>query len=255
MIAILSPAKNLDFETQVPSLSATTPAFINEANQLADILKKLNTNELSKLLKINQKLTLLNASRFMRWQNDPPRESTMQSIFAYSGEVYNGLKAKTLSEVDLNFAQNHLLILSGLYGVLKPFDRIQPYRLEMQTCIEPYGFKNLYEFWTEKITSKISQMLNEQENKIIINLASKEYLNAIQLSRLDAMTITPVFKDFKNGKYKFTTIYGKKARGMMARFFIKNRISNVEDLKLFDEDGYFFNEKLSNHNEWVFTRG
>lgn len=255
MIAILSPAKNLDFNTPVPLTSCSSPTFINEANQLSLLLQKLSVSQLGALLNTNQKLTLLNANRYANWQKEPMADSLRQAIFSYKGEVYNGLNALTLSPSDLLFAQEHLFILSGLYGLLRPLDNIQPYRLEMQAQLIPPHVSNLYEFWSGKITKKLKSIIEKQQDKIIINLASNEYSSVIDFKKLNVRVINPVFKDFHNGQYKFLTIYGKKARGLMARFFLKSRITDPEQLKLFDSNGYYFNERLSKENDWVFTRG
>ncbi|MFP4471928.1 MAG: YaaA family protein, partial [Bacteroidales bacterium] len=179
----------------------------------------------------------------------------MQALLVFKGEVFNGLKADSLTEDDLLYAQDHLRILSGFYGVLRPLDLMQPYRLEIGTNLKNKRGKNLYEFWGDKITKAIGEALDASGSRVLINLASNEYFKSIDTKKLDAEIITPAFKDSKDGTYKFITLYGKNARGMMTRFILKNRPEDAESLKLFDEDGYFYNEQLSKENKWVFTRG
>ena len=255
MLILLSPAKTLDFD--VPDLQnpSTLPEFLDEAQFLVDNLKKYNPSELQQLMRINPKLADLNAKRYMDWHLPFTEGNAKPALLVFKGEVYTGLKAEELNADDLHFSQNHLRILSGLYGVLRPLDLIQPYRLEMGTKLKTLKGKDLYQFWGNKITESINRALKETGQNIIVNLASNEYFNSIDKAKLDADIITPTFKDFSNGQYKFLTVYGKRARGMMTRFIIRNRIVEADSLKLFDEDGYYYNDKMSIGKNLVFTRG
>ena len=255
MIAILSPSKTLNSEISSQTEQFSLPQFSDEAALIVDKLRTFSPAQLQKLMKINPKLAELNANRFLNWKPGIDPEVSKQAILQFKGEVYNGLKAETLSAKDLAYAQDHLRILSGMYGVLRPLDMIRPYRLEIGTPLKLKRKKDLYHFWGSGPTDHIMQLMEETNQRYIINLASDEYFKALDTKKLNAEIIKPVFKDYKNGTYKFITVYGKKARGMITRFLIKNRIEKVEELKLFDEDGYFFNDQLSRGNEWVFTRG
>lgn len=253
MLIVISPAKTLDFTTKIPSQLKSEPEFKKEANQLASLLKKFDQAQLSKLMSISPKLAELNYNRYQVWQSDPDESITRQAIFAFKGNVYNGLQAYNFSDIDLDFAKNHLIILSGLYGILSPLDLIQEYRLEMGIKLENNKGNNLYTFWKAIVTKNIEKLIKSDDN-IIINLASDEYFNSIQHKTINARIIKPVFKDYKNGSYKFLSVYGKKARGLMTRFIIKNQITNPEQLKLFDLGGYYYNHNLTKGDTWVFTR-
>ncbi len=254
MLIVISPAKTL--KTDIPALdNSTFPSLIGYAEELVRELRMLGPEELAELMNVSPKLAMLNYGRFQQWHYPYKKEEGNNALLTFRGEVYNGLDADTFNEKDFLYAQNHLRILSGLYGVLRPLDVILPYRLEMGTKLPVGSAKNLYQFWGEVITNEINRALSEQENEILINLASEEYFKSILLSKLKAGVITPVFKEFKNGTYKVVSVYAKKARGLMSRFIIQNRISNVDDLKLFDADGYYYNENLSKNDTFVFTRG
>ncbi|MCF8364276.1 MAG: peroxide stress protein YaaA [Bacteroidales bacterium] len=255
MVVLISPAKTLNYNIQPQTSIFSLPDFLHESGQIVDVLKKYSPSRLQKLMSINPDLATLNATRFMDWMLPFTPDNAKQAIMVFNGEVYNGLKANTLTEADLLFAQDRLRILSGLYGALRPLDLMQPYRLEMGTSLKVKRKKNLYDFWGNKITGHINTLLESTGAKYLINLASNEYFDAINRKKIKAEIITPVFKDYKNGGYKFLTVYGKKARGMMVRFIIKNRVEDAEQLKLFDDEGYFYNDKLSEGNNWVFTRG
>ncbi len=255
MIILLSPSKTLNEKAQPQTDKFSQPFFQKESQELVETLRKLSPPNLRELMDINPKLADLNYQRYRDWHLPFTPENATQAVLLFKGEVYNGLRAETMSPADLDFAQNHLLILSGLYGALRALDLMQPYRLEMGTSLKTRKGKDLYGFWGNKITSFINQRLEAGGMKYLINLASDEYFNALQSSKLRAEIITPQFKDFSNGSYKFLTVYGKKARGMMARFIIQNRVNEIGQLKLFDAEGYFFNENLSKGNTWVFTRG
>lgn len=250
MIVLLSPAKNLNLDKQDITKEYTQPRFLEESEKIIRKLQRLTKNELAELMSINNKLTELNYERFKQWHLPFTRDNAMQAIFAFNGEVYNGLKARKLTEDDVRFAQDYIRILSGLHGILRPLDLIQPYRLEMSTRLGVDRKKDLYEFWDTKLIDEITK---DNKDNVLINLASNEYFKAVDINH-DFRVITPVFKDLRNGEYKVITIYMKKARGMMTRFMIGERITNPEDLKHFEEEGYFFNVNMSKENEWEFTR-
>jgi hypothetical protein len=255
MLILLSPAKTLNYDIQPQTETFSQPVFTGEAEILVNQLRKYSPAQLQKLMHINPDLASLNVQRYQDWRLPFSFENAKQALLVFKGEVYNGLKADTLSEDDLLFAQDHLRILSGLYGALRPLDLMQPYRLEMGTKMKVGRKKNLYDFWGDKITDHVMQCIQSSQQKILINLASNEYFKSLDVSKSDARVITPVFKDFKNGVYKFITVYGKNARGMLTRFILKNRLTDVEQIKLFDEAGYYYNDRLSQGDEWVFTRG
>ncbi len=250
MIVLLSPAKNLNFNTQNITKRHTQPQFLEDSKKIMHKLQRLTKKQIEELMSINPKLTELNYQRFKQWHLPFTEDNAMQSVFAFNGEVYNGLKSRNLSEDDVLFAQKHVRILSGLHGILRPLDLIQPYRLEMGTHLSVDRKKDLYQFWGTKIIENIKK---DNSSDVLINLASNEYFKAVGRYH-KFRVIQPVFKDLRKGEYKTITIYMKKARGMMARFIIKERIKNPEDLKHFEEDGYFFNINMSEGDEWVFTR-
>lgn len=255
MLIVISPSKTLNVEIvpQIPIFSQ--PDFVDEAAGLVSMLRKYSPAMLQKLMQINPKLAELNANRYLEWQQPFTPENAKPALLTFKGEVYNGIKAETMSEEDMLFLQDRLRILSGLYGALRPLDLMQPYRLEMGTKLKVKRKKDLYHFWGLKITDHINDALRNSGQKYLINLASNEYFNALDVRKINAEIITPTFMDFSGGKYKFITVYGKKARGMMVRFIAQNRIEEVEKLKLFDEKGYYYNDQLSEGNNWVFTRG
>lgn len=254
MLTLISPAKTLNekIETGIPDY--TIPEFLNEAEIIINLLKTFSTSRLMKLMDINPKLAELNALRFNRWSVPFQPDNAKPAVLVFNGEVYNGLRANTLKASDLKFAQDHLRILSGLYGILRPLDIIKAYRLEMGTNLKVGKIKDLYAFWGIKLTETLNRELSGHREKVILNLASKEYFAALNPKKLDARILTCTFKEERNGKYQFVTIFGKKARGLMSRFMIQNRIDKAEDLKHFDEEGYFFNERISTKEEWIFTR-
>jgi cytoplasmic iron level regulating protein YaaA (DUF328/UPF0246 family) len=253
MLIILSPAKTLNMEARAPSDFYSIPNFLDKSQRIVDVLQKKNIKQLEKLMGISTQLAQLNFERYQQWHQPYTPEQAKQAIFAFRGDVYTGIDVDSLTSEQLKYAQDHLRILSGLYGILKPMDSILPYRLEMGTNIAVQRKKNLYDFWGDIITNEIKGALDE--NNILINLASNEYFKSINKKKLNATIITPVFKDFKNGKYKMVSFFAKKARGMMSRFILQNKLNKVEDLKHFEEDGYFFNEKLSTETSPTFTRG
>lgn len=253
MIIIISPAKTLYDHSPVELEQFTEPVFITEAEKIISVLKKKKPDQLANLMDISPKLAELNYHRFQAWKPSHS-ENAWQALLMFHGEVFQGIKAETFSTSEFEFAQHHLRILSGVYGLLKPLDFIQPYRLEMGTPINISSKKNLYEFWETKITNQLNEDLALKGKTTLINLASKEYFNAINTGKLKAKVITPSFKEAKNGQYQMISIFAKKARGLMTRFIIQNKISDPEEIKAFDSEGYFFNNHLSKENDWVFTR-
>jgi cytoplasmic iron level regulating protein YaaA (DUF328/UPF0246 family) len=255
MIHILSPAKSLDFESELNIKTTTVPSLLKQSEKLITTLKKKSSKDLQKLMSISENLGDLNYERNQNWEGlERISERSRQAIFAFTGDVYQGIEAPTLSKTDVEYAQSHLRILSGLYGVLKPLDIIEPYRLEMGTSLTIGKNKSLYEFWGEQISLELNEALKNHEEKILINLASNEYFKAVDKKKLTAETISPQFKDAKNGKYKVIAFYAKKARGMMSRYILENKISRLEDLQGFDYGGYRYNADLSSAKEPVFSR-
>ena len=249
---LLSPAKSIDIDAYRVK-KPTIPQFESHAEKLAIDLKKKSPKQLGELMSISEKLANVNWTRFQNWKKIKSNTEYIQPVFAFTGEVYRGLDASSLNEGEINYAQQTLRVLSGLYGILKPLDGISPYRLEMGTKFSANReSKNLYEFWGDQITLNIAKELNEQD--AIINLASQEYAKVVQLNNFSQPVITPVFKDYKNGKLKTIMMYAKKARGTMARYIVQNRIENTDDLRNFNVDSYTYDEELSNGNDWVFIR-
>lgn len=254
MLILLSPSKTLDFSPQSKIKTPTSPEFLEEASELVGRLQKLSKKKLAELMSVSDKLATENHQRFQDWSPEHQRENSKPCVLAYRGDVYDGLGAEDWKAADFKFAQRHLRILSGLYGVLRPLDAIQPYRLEMGTPMKVGRKKDLYAFWQETITAAIDAALSEARTSTLINLASKEYSSAIDLDRLGAGVVTPKFKEYKNGKYKFLSFYGKKARGLMAGYILQNKLKKPEQIKKFNVEGYAYNPELSGEHEWVFTR-
>ncbi len=259
VLILISPAKTLDFETPASCDRFSQPAFLAEAEVLVKQLRKLSATEISSLMKISDKLGELNASRYRTWQADFDSTHAKQAILAFRGDVYQGLDADSFSQEDFDFAQEHLRILSGLYGLLRPLDLIQPYRLEMGTKLahaklQDLSADTLDDFWQDKLAQGINRQLEKINAQNIINLASNEYFKAVKPKLLRGNIVTPVFKDWNKGKYKVISFYAKKARGMMSAFIIKNRLENPEELKGFTEAGYSYNAELSEEKSLVFTR-
>ncbi|MCK7549481.1 peroxide stress protein YaaA [Marinobacter koreensis] len=253
MLMVISPAKTLDYESPLATNTYTQPDFLDDACELVDQLKTLEPHQISNLMSISDKLGQLNADRFRTWHTPFTPENARQAILAFKGDVYTGLAAESFSEDDFQFAQEHLRMLSGLYGVLKPLDLMQPYRLEMGTRFENHRGKDLYAFWGSRITEEINRLLTNDDG-VLVNLASNEYFKSIRKKELEGRLITPQFKDWKNGQYKMISFYAKKARGLMCRYAIQNRITQADDLKGFDLDGYYFSEDQSKGDNWVFLR-
>ena len=253
MLMLISPAKTLDFDTPSHTAQYSQPDFLDESKQLIGELRSLAPQDISALMKISDKLGTLNYQRFADWQMPFDPDNAKQAVLAFRGDVYTGLDADSMNDDDLAFAQQHLRILSGLYGLLRPLDLIQPYRLEMGTKFANARGKNLYEFWGGEITEAINAQLKDA-GPLLVNLASNEYFSAVKPKELNAEMITPVFKDFKNGKYKIISFYAKKARGLMSAYIIKNRITDAKQLKAFDVDSYYYSPEESTASEWVFLR-
>jgi len=253
MRIVISPAKSLDWESPVPKITSTQPAFTDRAAQLIDILRTIDEPRLSRLMDISPALAALNTARYRQWNPDH-RKKTRPAIYAFDGDVYTGLDAYTMDAESVKFAQKHLRILSGLYGILKPLDKIHPYRLEMGTPLMIHGEKGLYHFWGEIVTNYLNNEMNKKKD-VLINLASEEYFKVIRTQDLNARIITPSFYDLKEGQYKMISFFAKKARGAMARYIIDHRIRNVSELKGFDTYGYLYSEPLSKGDKMVFIRG
>ncbi|MDY6215057.1 peroxide stress protein YaaA [Actinobacillus porcinus] len=254
MLAIISPAKTLDYDSDIPKLAYTQPHLTDYSEQLIQICRQFSPNELASLMSISDKLAGLNVARYAQWQKAHNEQNARAAIYAFKGEVYAGLDAYSLTAEDIQFAQTHLAMLSGLYGLLKPLDLMQPYRLEMGTKLANPNGKDLYAYWGNIITQSLQQAIDNQGDNVLINLASDEYYKAVNAQKLKARIIKPIFLDNKNGKYKVISIYAKKARGLMCRYIIQNRLTHPEQLKAFDLEGYWFDEINSSEREWVFKR-
>jgi len=254
MLVIISPAKTMDYTTKVVTNIHSLPDFMDDSIELVRELQHLSPPDISSLMSISDKLGILNFGRYLEWTPAFTLDNAKQSILAFKGDVYTGLDADSLSAEELKWSQKHLRILSGLYGLLRPLDLMQPYRLEMGTKFSTNRGSNLYEFWGNKITEGLNQVLEIEKSQVLINLASNEYFKAIKIKSLDARVVTPVFKDWKNGNYKIISFFAKKARGMMSRFIIQNQIHDSERIKLFNSGGYSFDGKISTESEWIFTR-
>ncbi len=254
MLIVLSPAKTLDYETPPQTRKATQPALLERSTRLVEDARKLSPEAIGALMGVSDKLAALNHQRFMNWGEPFTLDNAKQSVLAFKGDVYTGLDADSMKVADLDYAQKHLRILSGLYGILRPLDLMQPYRLEMGLKFENSGGRNLYEFWGDDITAMLNKQLKALKSDVLVNLASNEYFKSVRPGELDADIITPVFKDKKNGKYKVISFFAKKARGQMARYAIDRRLEKVGDLKKFKVDGYRYNAGESTAREWVFTR-
>lgn len=229
------------------------PEFINEAEVLIKELRKYDTEKISKLMKINSELSQINYERFKKWDTNLDNESR-QAIYAYSGQVYKAINVNGLSYEDIRFSQHNLRIVSALYGLLRPLDKIKPYRLEMSFKISFMTYKNLYEFWTSKITESLNKQLNNMRDKAVLNLCSEEYFKAVDIEKILGKVVTVEFKELKNGVYKNIGTYAKHARGLMVAYIIKNKIENLKGIYRFGEEGYSFNKDLSKDNMLVFTR-
>ncbi|GLX64406.1 UPF0246 protein [Proteus vulgaris] len=254
MLITISPAKTLDFESPLATTHFTQPELLKYSQQLIEECRKLSSSDIASLMKISDKLAGLNAARFGEWQPNFTPENARQAILAFKGDVYTGMQAELFSEDDFQFAQQHLRMLSGLYGVLRPLDLMQPYRLEMGIKLKNKKGSDLYQFWGNTITEALNKALEEQGDNVLINLASDEYFKSVNPKKLNADIIKPIFLDEKNGKYKIISFYAKKARGLMSRFIIQEKLTNKAQLKEFDLEGYQFNSAESEGNTLVFKR-
>jgi uncharacterized protein len=253
MIVLLSPAKRLDFTPLEVKWNESEILFPNQTQELAAVMLKQSPKKIAKLMDLSEALAKLNHERYSKWHFPFSTEESKQALFAFQGDVYIGLDAATLDPMEVSWAQDHLRILSGLYGYLRPLDRILPYRLEMGTSLKVGRKKNLYEYWGDTLANAIKNDLNKEGN-LILNLASEEYAKAARLEKTGAQIITPQFKDWSNGQYKMLQFFVKKARGMMTRFVIQNQITKTEDILDFSADGYSYNADLSSPDKPVFTR-
>ncbi|MFA0810394.1 peroxide stress protein YaaA [Microbulbifer epialgicus] len=254
MLIVISPAKTLDYESEIPELETTQPEFLKESAALIKELRELSPPQISSLMKISDKLGVLNYDRFQSWKRPFTAKNARAALLAFKGDVYTGLDAGSMGKRDFGYAQKHLRMLSGLYGILRPLDLMQPYRLEMGTKFENSRGKNLYEFWGEQITEALNKQLHSVKSRELVNLASNEYFKSVKPKMLDAKVVTPHFKDLKNGEYKMISFFAKKARGMMSRWAIDQRVKKAEDLKGFDVAGYSYSPQMSGERDWVFTR-
>ncbi|MBP5981676.1 MAG: peroxide stress protein YaaA [Halomonas sp.] len=254
MLSVISPAKTLDFETPSTTKHVTQPDFLSESQSLIDILRDYSPQQISDLMGISDKLAGLNAARFAEWEPPFSLENAKPAAQAFQGDVYTGLEAETFSDADNRFAQQHLRILSGLYGLLRPLDLIQAYRLEMGIKLSNQAGKDLYAYWKPTLTKALDDAIAQSGSKILVNLASNEYFKAVDAKKLDARIITPVFKDEKNGTFKIISFYAKKARGLMSAWIINQKINDPDELKTFNVAGYRFDAASSEGDTLVFTR-
>ena len=254
MLIVISPAKKLDYESPVKTKKFTMPGFLDDSAELILTLRQYSAMDLAELMHLSMNLAELNFDRYYNWKKDYSEADAKQCLLAFKGDVYAGMDAESFKQKDLEYAQSHLRILSGLYGLLRPLDLMMPYRLEMGTKLENERGRNLYEFWGDTITDAINKQLKAQKDDILVNLASNEYFKSVKPKKIEGRIITPQFKENKNGQFKMIGIYAKKARGLMSRFILLNRLTDPEDIKSFDYEGYTFNKSLSKGEQWVFTR-
>ena len=254
MLTIISPAKKLDYSQLSEDRAHTQPLLLEHSEQLLKDLRLLSPKDICSLMGLSDKLGALNYERFQEWQTPFSTDNAKQAILAFKGDVYQGLDADNMNVDELNWAQDNLRILSGLYGLLRPLDLMQPYRLEMGTKFANQRGANLYQFWGDIITNQLNKLLSASPKSVLINLASNEYFKSVQAKNLNAEIITPVFMDQKGDKYKIISFFAKRARGLMSAFIIKNKITDAQQLKTFNIDGYSFNSAMSDSNKWVFCR-
>ncbi len=254
MLLVISPAKTLDYTTPPATDRYSEPDYLKASQQLINRVRRYSVLDIAEIMKVSSKIAELNFERFEQWHTPFTPSNARQAVLAFKGDVYSGLDAGSFSEADFDYAQQHLRILSGLYGVLRPLDLMQPYRLEMGRKIETDRGKNLYEFWGDTLTEGLNRQLQALGSDCLVNLASTEYFKAVKAEKLQGEIITPEFKDYKNGQYKVMGVYAKKARGMLSRYVIQKRMSDPEEMKTFAQDGYAFNEAMSTARRWVFSR-
>lgn len=256
MLAVISPAKTLDFESALPKLRPTRPAHLEEAAELIRILRQRSRSELEALMGISAALADLNWQRYRDWEREHhDADHARPALFAFKGDVYTGFSLDQYGAEDFRFAQGHLRILSGLYGLLRPLDFILPYRLEMGTALKTARGRNLYEYWGEKLSNDLNAALAKSGSRVLVNLASQEYFGAIQVERIRGRVLTPHFREWKNGDYRIVSFYAKKARGLMSDYLIRQGLSDPEELKHFDLEGYRYQPDLGDEDNWYFTRG
>ena len=255
MITLMNSSKTLNFERPARISKHTIPEFLDDSKLLVARLQKLSVSDCSRLMGVSENLAILNVKRYQNWLTSPVGSEAKQALLAFSGDIYAAMDTERYNIKDFNFAQKHLRILSGLYGLLRPLDLIQPYRLEMATKLKTDRGQDLYRFWGTRINASLNEMLKREKSGVLVNLASAEYFKAAKPKALRADVITPVFKDYKDSSYRVVAIYAKKARGLMCNYIIQNRITRVEDLQAFKSDGYRFARQLSSQSDWVFTRG
>lgn len=254
MLTVISPAKTLDFDTPPVTRKKTQPVFLDRAEELVEEARRLTLDDIAQLMGVSGKIAALNHQRFMDWGRPFTLKNARQALLAFKGDVYVGLEAESLSPAQLDFAQKHLRMLSGLYGLLRPLDLMQPYRLEMGLSFANKGGDNLYQFWGDAITRELDKALGKSGKKVLVNLASNEYFRSVRPGSLDADVVTPVFKDLRGDRYRVISFFAKRARGQMARFIIDNQLNDPEGMKKFRVEGYRYNKSESNARELVFTR-
>jgi uncharacterized protein len=254
MIIVLSPAKSLDYKTPSTVADYTQPEFLDQSQRLIDHLRTLSPVEIGQLMSISDQLAVLNATRYAEWSRPFSPDDAKQAVLAFNGHVYDGLDAGSLSSAELQFAQDHLRVLSGLYGLLRPLDLMQPYRLEMGTRLANPRGKDLYAFWGERITDTLNESLLASKAKALVNLASEEYFKSVKPQKLVVPVIQPVFEDWSSGKFKVVSLYAKRARGMMARYAITRKLIDPEELQAFSSAGYAYTPSASSATSWVFRR-
>jgi cytoplasmic iron level regulating protein YaaA (DUF328/UPF0246 family) len=255
MILVISPAKRLDFKRKDPVVKGEKPLFLSKAAEIMDELKPFTPQQLSKLLSLGEKLAQASWERHQNWSADCAGKVCRPAVYAYRGDVYQGMQPEHFTAEQNRYMEAHLRILSSLYGILRPFDLIQPYRLQMDTPLTVQGHKDLYSFWSLKVNQYLAGLVNKEPDRSLINLASDEYFRVIDSGKIPGRIIKPVFKEYANGTYKVVSFHAKRARGMMCRFIIENRLTNPEHVKLFDSGNYLFSPEHSGRDEWVFHRG
>lgn len=254
MLIVISPAKTLDYETKPVTKKHTTPDYLADSQELIHRARQYSALDIADIMGVSMKLAELNFERFTNWQTPFTPDNAKQAVLAFKGDVYTGLNAETMTSQDFQFAQQHLRILSGLYGLLKPLDLMQAYRLEMGRKIQTDRGKNLYEFWGDQITEGLNKQLKRIKSQCLVNLASIEYFKSVNPNKLNGDIITPIFKEYKNEKYKIIGVHAKKARGLLSRYIIENQLADVDEIKQFTGEGYRYNKTLSKGNDWVFSR-
>lgn len=254
MLIVISPAKKLDYSSPVTAKNHSQPALLDHSAELLQGLKKLSPQDVCALMGLSDNLGALNYERFQAWDRPFTEDNAKPAVLAFKGDVYKGLDPDSMTEKQLEWAQGHLRILSGLYGLLRPMDLMQPYRLEMGTKFANQRGKDLYQFWGNIITDEINSLLSNAKSPVLLNLASNEYFKSVQQKNIAGRIVTPVFMDKKGDKYKIISFYAKKARGLMSAFIIKNKITAVDGIKKFNVDGYSFNSAMTDGDSWVFTR-